>query len=449
MTRSHIGVLRWDLEAMRTRLREGQLNALRQLLPDKVILDACHSAGHVYRQRLLTALVTVLHYLSAAIWPEDSFQAAAASAGLDVSSGSLSKARQRLPGAVIEKLEAYVAGLGQCLSQPYASREGFRLVAIDGTCLSMEDNPRLRRHFGIVNTRHGKSKYPEARMVVASLVKTGTIVAHRLGPYRTSEQALALELLGSLHSGDLLVADAHFAGSSLYWQYMQRGLHFITPAHQRLKIHRLERVRKYADGSFVAKVPIWKSHRRKYPCLPESMTLRFVPVRLCSRRKRPVAHLVTSLLEADSHGAQTIRELYAQRWPVETTFAELKHPLSTDVLRSKTVEGACKEVAAKVTALNLVRCLMLEAAERHNCDPARLSFAQCRRVTICYSLRMSSAPIRLLGDLFDEMLRHMAFVLVPSRPGRVEPRAVRRENKHFPRLKTSRTHWRRKHALVA
>jgi len=370
MTCSCIGVSGLDLEAMRTRLREGQLNALRQLLPDKAILDACERAGYVYRRRLLTPLVTVLHYLSAAIWPEDSFQAAAACAGLDVSSGSLSKARQRLPREVIDKLEAYVAGLGQGLSEPYAFQQGFRLVSIDGTCLSMEDTPQLRGHFGVVNTRHGKSKYPEGRLVVASLVKTGTILAHRLGPYRTSEQALGLGLLASLRSGDLLVADAHFAGSNLYWRYMQRGLDFITPAHQRLKIKRLRRIRRYRDGSFVARVPVWKSHRKKHPYLPEAMTLRFVPVRLRSRRKRPVTHLVTSLLDADSHGAQTIRELYAQRWPVETTFAELKHPLSADVLRSKGVEGVYKEVATKVTALNLVRCLMLQAAERHKCDPA-------------------------------------------------------------------------------
>ena len=449
MTRSCIGMSVSDLEAIRTRLREGQLNALRQLLTDRVILRACDDTGYRYRQRALTPIVTVFHYLYAAIWPEDSFQAAAACAGLGVSSGSLSKGRRRLPRAVVDKLEAYAAGLGQGLSQPYAFEHGFRVVAIDGTCLSMEDEPQLRREFGIVNTRHGKSRYPEARLVAASLVKTGTVLAHRLGPYRTSEHALGLDLLASLREGDLLVADAHFAGSNLYWKYMEQGLHFITPVHQRLKVERLCRIRKYADGSFVAEVPIWKSHRRKYPYLPQTMTWRFVPVRLRSKRGNRMSYLVTSLLDGDRYPAAMIRELYLLRWPVETTFADLKHPLSADILRSKTVEGVYKEVTAKVMALNLVRCLMLQAADRHGCAPTRLSFAHCRRVTIVYSLRMSSAPVYLLPGLFDEMLREMAGVINPSRPGRIEPRAVTREYKHFQRLKISRREWRRKHGLVA
>jgi len=78
MTRSCVGVSGSDLEAMRSHLREGQLNALRQILSDEVVLQACDSAGYIYRRRLLTPLVMVFHYLCAAIWPEDSFQAGAA-----------------------------------------------------------------------------------------------------------------------------------------------------------------------------------------------------------------------------------------------------------------------------------------------------------------------------------------------------------------------------------
>jgi len=434
---------------MRTRVSEGQLNALRALLPDDAIWKACNIEGYKYRRRLLTPLVVILHYLSAALWPEDSFQAAASFAGLDVSSGSLSKARKRLPKVVVDRLHAYVASLAQLLSMPYACDEGFRVVTIDGTCLSMEDTPRMRAHFGTVNTKHGRSKYPEARLVVASLAATGAIISHRLGPYRTSEQALALAVLGSLRRGDLLVADSHFAGSNLYHAYSERGLHFVTPAHQRLKIERLRCISKHADGSFVAEVSIWKSHRRKYPRLPEAMTLRFVPVRLRSMRKRPITHLVTSLLDAEQYPAETIRRFYKMRWPVEAVIGELKHPLSADVLRSRGVEGIYKEVAAKVVALNLVRCLMLQAAERHERDPQRLSFAQSRRVIVGYSLRMSCAPVTGLMDLFDEMLRQLVSVTNSFRPDRIEPRAVRREFKHFQRLKTTRVEWRAQHGIPA
>jgi hypothetical protein len=449
MTHSAIGFPTHDLEAMRVRLREGQLNALRGLLPDDAIWQACDSASYVYRKRLLTPLVVVLHYLTAALWPEDSFQAAAACGGVSVPSGSLSKARQRLPVAVMDRLEAYVSAVGQLLSMPYASHRGFRIVTIDGTCLSMEENPELVAEFGRVNTKHGRSKYPEARLVAASLARVGTILAHKLGAYRTSEQALGLEVLESLKRGDLLVADAHFAGSNLYWSYMQQGLEFVTPIHQRLKLDRLRRIREYSDGSFVAAVSIWESQRKKYPFLPEEMTLRFVPVELKTRRGVVQTYLVTSLLDADAYPADLVREFYSMRWPIETVFYELKLPLSADVLRSRTVEGIYKEVAAKVTALNLVRCLMLQAAQRHTCDPSRLSFVHSVRVAVSCSLKMSTAPVWMLCDLFEEMLREITLVTNPSRPGRVEPRAVRREFKHFQRLKTTRSQWRATHGISA
>lgn len=446
---SAIGISGSNLEATRVRLQEGQLTAVRELLPDEAIWQACASARYTYRRRLLTPLVVVFHYLSAALWPEESFQAAAAFGGLDIPSGSLCKARQRLPRAVMDKVESYVAKVGQLLSESRAYYQGLRVVTIDGTCVSMDDTPELTAHFGRVNTKHGKSKYPEARMAVASLATTGVILSHRLGPYRTSEQALATKMLSSLRKGDLLVADSHFAGSNLYYDYLQHGLHFITPAHQRLKVERLTRIHEYPDGSFAAIMPVSQPQRKKYPYLPRAMVFRFVPVRLRSRRGNKITHLVTSLMKATEYPADEIREFYTMRWPVEITLRDLKHPLSADVLRSRTVEGVGKEVAAKVTALNLVRCLMLETADRHECDASRLSFAQCRRVAVAYSLKMSAAPVRTLPDLFEEMLTQMAFVVNPRRPGRVEPRAVRREFKHFQRLKTTRSEWRANYGLSA
>ena len=159
--------------------------------------------------------------------------------------------------------------------------------------------------------------------------------------------------------------------------------------------------------------------------------------------------LVTSLLDGERYPAEMIRQLYRNRWPVETAIGEVKHPLSADVLRSKTVDGAYKEMTAKVMAFNLIRCVMLKAARQCASRPDRLSFSNARRLVVAYSLRMSAAPIWRLQALYDEMLYAIARVAVPYRPGRIEPRAVRRERKHYERLKTSRRTWRLKHASVA
>ena len=51
------------------------LSSIRLILPDRAILDACRQADYDFRRRLITPVVTVLHMLLAALWPEESFNA--------------------------------------------------------------------------------------------------------------------------------------------------------------------------------------------------------------------------------------------------------------------------------------------------------------------------------------------------------------------------------------
>jgi len=44
------------------------------------------------------------------------------------------------------------------------------------------------------------------------------------------------------------------------------------------------------------------------------------------------------------------------------------------------------------------------------------------------------------------LLCEIAHHLVPERPGRLEPRAIRRDRKHYPALKETRAEWRARHA---
>lgn len=164
-----------------------------------------------------------------------------------------------------------------------------------------------------------------------------------------------------------------------------------------------------------------------------------VPTRKSRRQKM---WFVTSLLDAEAYPAEEIVELYGRRWRIETLFRELKVTLHADVLRSRTPDGVRKELAARVTALNLVRCLMLQAAEAHDQDPQRLSFAGTVRTILAFSPHFANAPPWKLPLLQTAMLQQIAHRRLPDRPGRLEPRAIRREKQHYPRLKITRQQWR-------
>ena len=449
MSSSSVGGFGSELEAVREKLREGHLNALRDVLKDADILSACREVGHVFRKRMLTPVVAVFHMIAAAIWPDASFQAVWHVFGAEhVSSGSLSKARNRLPAALFKKLHDLVARLAAEVSLPWSVWRGHRVIDFDGTCVSMEDNPELMAEFGTCNTKHGPGKFPLARIVVAMLWGTMTVLGYAVDGYAVSEQALAAELMALLAPGDLAVGDRHFAGANYYAKYIEQGVEFLTRVHQRLKIGRLKRLVTYSSDDFVVEMHVGKKHRAEDPSLPKSIPVRIIRIEGRVRGKFKSIWLATSLLDAERYPAAEIAKLYASRWRIETLFREFKVTSGADVLRSKKPDGVRNEIAARMMAMNLVRIVMLEAATKHGREPTRMSFTAALRLVVSTSLRMSAAATWGLVALYEIMLERIAAETVPERPGRNEPRMKRRETKHYEALRTTRAEWRQANAAA-
>jgi hypothetical protein len=132
---------------------------------------------------------------------------------------------------------------------------------------------------------------------------------------------------------------------------------------------------------------------------------------------------MTTLLDVDRYPAEALAELYGQRWQVETNLRHLKITLGLDVLHTKTVEGIHKELAMFSIAYNLVRLVMLEAAERQGVPPTRISFIDALRW-----LRQAR-PYEPFPPL----------IVLPERPGRSEPRVRKRRPKNYPAMTKPRT----------
>lgn len=431
------------------------ISSIRKILPDKAILQACRDGGYLFRHRLITPVVTVLHMLLAAIWPEESFNASwqvlwsafksryPQTSVADPSRGTVSNARNRLPLSVWNNLFAFVSQQAQRLSAPWAKWYGHRVVLLDGTCVSMPDTPLLMAAFGTQRGYHGVARYPLARMVAISLANTMTVISYALGGYRQDETVLAQSLLENLQKGDLLIADRHFAAAHFYVRYQRLGLEFLTRIHQRLKLSRVKRIVSYSPNDFIGRLNIGDSYRRKDLTLPQWIAVRFICTKLLVRGRVQTVWLATSLLDAERYPADQIVKLYARRWRIETLFRELKINLSADVLRSMSPDGIRKEIAARLTAVNVVRSIMLEAAAQNGIEnPLRISFVFALRAIINFAPAMAIEPFWKLYLIYQAMLKEIATHQVDWRPGRNEPRAIRRDPKHYPRLMMTRAQWR-------
>jgi IS4 transposase len=437
------------LNTMRAELISSQLNAVRELLPNEVIEDLCQEAGYYFRSRLLCPLVTIFHMIGAAISREGSFQSSWHLNGQTGSSGSLAKARKRLPESIWQGLDHWICDQ---IDQKHDSKylwHGHRVIGLDGTCNSMSDEPELVEYFGRADSRHGPSRFPIARSVIAFNLNTLITVDYQMGPYRSSERALASQLIPRLRPGDVIVDDRGFMGIPHYHQCLEQGLHFVNRVLSSVQIDRLEVIQSFNSKDRIVKMPVLKHYLKQNPQWPEYLLLRLVQVTAPIRGRKETFWLATSLLDPKTYPASEIRMLYKKRWRAEELLRELKIWLSADVLRSQSVVQIRKEMSARIVASNLIHWLILEAAKKHRKDPKRLSMAASLRLTAAHSLKMSTAPAWQLPILFEQLLDRIASSKVPYRPNRIEPRMTKRKPKDYPTLKISRSKWRPLYAVTA
>ena len=158
------------------------------------------------------------------------------------------------------------------------------------------------------------------------------------------------------------------------------------------------------------KVVVWltKAERALLPRFLQDRVIRY-------RIKRPgwrtiEVVLATTLLDAAAYPASEIADVYMSRWNIEINFRHLKQTMRMDVLRCKSVEGVQKEIAAFALAYNMVRLVMLDAAQRQNVAPDRISFVDAMR---WLQLAQEGEAIPTLK-------------INPKRPGRFEPRLKKR-----------------------
>ncbi len=113
--------------------------------------------------------------------------------------------------------------------------------------------------------------------------------------------------------------------------------------------------------------------------------------------------------------------------------------MGMEVLRCQSPEMAEKELLAYLVAYNLIRCLMAEAVALAGVEMERLSFKGSVDAVRQYSSAMQNQRGQKgRRELWSQLLATLAKDLVPLRPHRNEPRAVKRRPKPYQLLNKPR-----------
>lgn len=182
--------------------------------------------------------------------------------------------------------------------------------------------------------------------------------------------------------------------------------------------------------------PEWMDEET-YKRFPDLITVREVSVdnnRAGFRAKSRV--LVTTFLDQAAVSKEALGKLYDYRWMVEINLRYIKETMCMDILRCKTPEMVHKEIWAHLLAYNLVRKIMAQSANHYNKKPQELSFKLA--LQMIHAFRHAGIFSEKNGDAYHKLLKSIAYKTVGNRPGRVEPRAVKRRPKAFARLQKAR-----------
>ena len=450
-----IGSSGGTLEAIRRVLGEGPLVALRQHLTDQHIINACNEHGYTYRNRQYGPVITVLHFLAQAIQREESFAATwqdlwtplvAEFPRIDLRGSDLSgltHARKRLPRKVMEHLANQFCLKAEKMNLP--KWKGFRLLAIDTSTVSMPGDRELFDHFGVHKARTTTVRYPLGTFATLLSVGSSLILGYRFGPFDPGGVATSRPLFSHLGPEDLLLADRGFAGSPSLASIKVTGAEFLMRKNGRLIVENLPVIKRLGSNDFITELTMNKLAREKDPTLPKKVRVRIFKAHWKTPSGEKVTEwFITSLEDAQRYKKRTLAKLYHERWQIETSYLEFKQVFHADILRSKTVDNICKEFSAHILSYQLVRLLIHEAAEKHKKKATEISFLNATRWTLSFSCKMAYSPARRLPFMYERLLDAIAGNEIDIRPGRLEPRAMSREPKRYPRLNTTRPVWRHK-----
>lgn len=375
-------------------------------------------------------------------------------AQVEAASGAYCQARKKVPQALLEK--AFVAST-QSAQRP-ASQSGAlqgRLAKVlDGSNVRLADTPKNRKAFPPSRSAPVGSGFPLLKVVVLFCLASGAILARVCGTQLVHEVRLCEALRASFGKNDIIIADrAYGIYAIVAWlRSLQADVIARVPTRLRRVDFRTARKRHGPNDACFT----WRRPKKlcaflplaEWLSLPEELPVRILRFQVRQAGFRPSqVTLVTTLLDPVAYPAEEIIAAYARRWRLEMCLDDLKTTLGMEQLSCLTPEMVQKELLVFLTAHNLLRWLMAQAAQQEAVPLERISFKGTMDAFRQWSLALAQLGrsrrhnVQRRRRMWNRLLEILVADAVPERPHRKEPRAVKKPKK-YPHLNCPRKKFR-------
>lgn len=306
---------------------------------------------------------------------------------------------------------------------------GYRLIAADGSNISLVNPPALKKHFG--GQSNQTHDFVQAKVFYCYDVLNEIVLFPKIKPYRCGELLIGYDTVRFLQSDMLMIYDR------LYCNYKMIALHLWQEKEVKFVIRGNENqlfIQEFIASGKCSDIVSVKPTPSAVKGLKESgyqiddntlLKVRLVRVDL----KKTVETLITNLWEEEGHPDSEFKELYFKRWGIETNIALQKNNLRLESFSGLTPQSVEQDFFATVFIANLHALLIKDAQGSIAINyPNRIhevkvnknkSYGQLRKYIV--ALFITQKPDHILELLTAYFIRNP----VTIRPGRSFERIIK------------------------
>lgn len=420
---------------------------LTDIFSDQDVHQLCEEMEIEFRERDYTPAITLALFVSQSLSRGDAcstvvtkFNRERKRQGLAPcceDASAFCKARAKLPVELFDTLADRIVTLLKTKTNKLWKWKGRNVYLVDGLVFRTPDTKANQEVYPQPSTQREGLGFPQVRCVITTCLATGCIVHYNTAAMKgklTGEVSLFREKHGDFVNGDIVVADSNF--ESFYDSVLlaRRGVGMICGI-KGCRTSPFEGVCEAIEEKVITLTKPKNNKNRftaeQWEQLPDSVQYRSIRYRITGRTE--VLTIVTTLLDSTQYSTEDIAELYGLRWDVETDIASWKTTMGYCDLRCLTPENLDREIAVGVLAYNLVRSLMNDAAAVLEIHPREISFSRSRDAWVSFSDERETS-VDLMWMVLSASSR-----LVRDRPGREEPRELKKRNQSkYPKMKKPR-----------
>jgi putative transposase len=323
--------------------------------------------------------------------------------------------------------------------------KGLHATLVDGFTFTMPDTPANQEQFPQIGVQKPGVGLPIARACAVLSLATASLCDLAVGPYEgkeTGETALLRQLLESFNENDVVVFDRYYCSFMMLALLSLRRLHVCARLHQ-CRHSDFRRGRRLGPGDHLITWtrparPKWMSPEQ-YDQISETLTLREVKfdVKVPGYRTRSIT-IITTLTDPTVYSREDLAELYGFRWNAELDIRHIKQTLHLDHVRCKTPEMVRRELWVTLLAYNLIRKVIATSAAVHKKQPRHLGFTLACQSILASWMILATVTCRDGRAMYTMILARIAANEVANRPGRIEPRVLKRRRHRYPLMQRPR-----------